>query len=87
MPQQALALGNSQLVVGQAKALAPKLADGVDEEGFVRRAFLQILARPASSDEVLACRNFLADFKGETARAREQLVVVLFNHNDFVTVR
>jgi hypothetical protein len=87
MPQQALALGNSELVVRQAKGLAEELAKGVDEEGFVRRAFARVLARRATEEEVGACREFLAGFRGEKARAREQLVVVLFNHNDFVAVR
>jgi hypothetical protein len=87
MPQQALALGNSELVVGQAKELVGKLGEGLGEEEFVRGAFLRVLGRRASEEEVGACREFLAGFNGEKGRAREQLVVVLFNHNDFVAVR
>jgi hypothetical protein len=90
MPQQALALGNSQLVVGQARELAASLEQGAgnpDNEAFVRCAFLRVLARPATDAEAAACREYLSTFQGDARRAREQLVVVLFNHNDFVAVR
>lgn len=86
MPQQALALANSELVVTQAKVLAKALGGG-DAEGFVRRAFLRVLARTATGEEVAACREFLNDPKVTPERARENLIIVLFNHNDFVTIR
>jgi hypothetical protein len=89
VPQQALALANSQLVVEQARVLAGKLK-GLDDEAFVRGAFLRVLARAASGEEVMACEGFLADRRahGEAAgRGREDLITVLFNHNDFVTIR
>jgi uracil-DNA glycosylase len=78
---------------------------------FIRIAFEQILARDPTSDELIACREFLAEqsallsdsaklttFSGGQAaqvapsadpalRSRENLVHVLLNHNDFVTVR
>ena len=44
-------------------------------------------AREATAEELSACRQFLADAKTTPDRAREDLVVVLFNHNDFVTIR
>jgi hypothetical protein len=86
IPQQALALANSQLVVEQARLLAGKLA-GLKEEAFVRAAFLRVLARPASGEEVKACVAFLGDLSHPAERAREDLITVLFNHNDFVTIR
>jgi len=86
IPQQALALANSQLVVDQARLLAGKLA-GLKEEAFVRAAFLRVLARPASGEEVKACVAFLGDLSHPAERAREDLITVLFNHNDFVTIR
>jgi hypothetical protein len=47
------------------------------------------LARQPKPDELKVCREFLEHrAKSSSAeRAREQLIVVLFNHNDFVTVR
>ena len=78
---------------------------------FVESAFLRILCRPPTDDELKTCLSFLveqtaalAEPKSLTAfsagpaatiapsadaaqRARENLVHVLFNHNDFVTIR
>ncbi len=79
LPQQALALANSELGFKQAKVLAPQLPEG-DE--FILKAFERVLARPPTSDEVRLCAEFLKDAKG-----RENLILVLFNHTDFVTVR
>ncbi|MHA3770841.1 DUF1553 domain-containing protein [Verrucomicrobiota bacterium sgz303538] len=112
MPQQALALANSELSLAQARVLAKQLAGEAAEndEFFIRRAFERVLARPAKPEELTACMAFLrgnaapqesavtqisnpsAD-KGaaipasSSARARENLILVLFNHNDFVTIR
>ena len=116
VPQQALALANSALSLGQSRKLARTLAetlkDAADGDGaFVTAAFEQVLCRPPSEEELAACREFLAQqreqladaksltgFSGAAAadvppsedaalRARENLVHVLMNHNDFVTVR
>ena len=105
MPQQALALANSELALTQAHVLATALGgDDRGDEDFVRRAFARILAREAKKEEQLLCTEFLASraktqtFQTKlsststtplsgTARARENLVLVLFNHNDFVTIR
>jgi hypothetical protein len=87
IPQQALALANSQLVVEQSRELAKKLTDQTEVDAFIHAAFLRILAREATADELSACRQFLADAKTTPERARQDLVVVLFNHNDFVTIR
>jgi len=117
-PQQALAMANSTLSLAQARVLAKKLSDSLGniaaEEAsrtFVERAFVSILCREPTEDEMKTCLEFLteqaqqlADPKTLTAfssgpaasvspsndpqqRARENLVHVLFNHNDFVTVR
>jgi hypothetical protein len=94
VPQQALALANSQLVVEAARTLNAKLtADrGTDAaaEAFVRAAFLRVLARAPTAEEIKACAAFLSDpshHGGTVERAREDLITVLFNHNDFVTIR
>ncbi len=96
MPQQALALGNSALVLQQSRVLAAKLAkeSGGDEARLIGLAFQRILARqPTEAErnqcaEVFAAHPVSADVADKTfARAAENLVLVLFNHNDFVTVR
>jgi hypothetical protein len=48
-----------------------------------------VLGRGPSDEERSACRSYLADerLKRSPARARADLVHVLFNHNDFVTIR
>src|SRR5438876_4799182 len=65
VPQQALALANSELTVKEARALACKLAHRTEvvnnnvPEPFAQRAFLQILARHPTRDELNLCRQFL----------------------------
>jgi hypothetical protein len=87
LPQQALALANSELSLRMARRLARILADrvGSDPSEFVTAAFEQVLARPPSEAERLECLAYL----GEDAalRRRESLVHVLLNHHDFVTIR
>ena len=55
---------------------------------FVKTAFERILSRPPSTTEAQECLRFLA-VGGEASLQRryENLVLVLFNHNDFVTIR
>ncbi len=86
MPQQSLALANSDMTQAQSKLLAKRLADETagSEEAFVRGAFDRVLARIPTPEELAACLAFL---KGDSSRSRENLVLVLFNHNDFVTIR
>jgi hypothetical protein len=85
MPQQALALGNSKIALTQARSLAGKLSPDC-EETFIAQAYSRILARNPSAEEKQACTEFLRNGSDKT-RARENLILVLFNHNDFVTVR
>jgi len=106
IPQQALALANSELVIASSRRLTRRLSQQsfADERAFASAAFEHILARPATPAELDECANFLATRSaayqanpapvanaGSAAdpalRARENLVHVLFNHNDFVTVR
>jgi hypothetical protein len=107
MPQQALALANSELTVQQARVLGNTLqeAAGSDEAKFITEAFLRVLARKPTGEEARLCGEFLkqkaqpvqgpATVGAETAQQpapaslnpRESLLLVLFNHNDFVTVR
>ncbi len=89
VPQQALALGNSELTQHEARALVKKISSAKDDEAFVRRAYESILARHPKAEELKLCREFLEARaqSSSAARAREALVLVLFNHNEFVTVR
>jgi len=101
VPQQALALTNSKLVLDAATHIAARLSHDresgpilADDAAFVRRAFLEMLSLVASDAEVALSRNALAKWRElepnssrahETARSR--LVWALLNHHDFVTLR
>jgi hypothetical protein len=114
LPQQALALANSELTLVNARRLARQLhgENGADAGEFIAAAFEQVLARPPSTAESELCQDFLQaqrEFyeqqkaaltqattnRGDVSlpaadpalRARENLVHVLLNHNDFVTIR
>jgi hypothetical protein len=106
MPQQALALANSELTLQQSKVLAAALEKqvGSDNSRFISEAFVRILSRPPTLQEMKLCGEFLntkqpvsgaimvavQDVKkpaGKTLNARENLILVLFNHNDFMTIR
>jgi hypothetical protein len=110
MPQQALALANSELAVKEARHLAHALSNesSSDIEMFIGTAFQKIIARAPSPDELHVCREFLTNQSRPSSdrvtqianktepstastdsehRARQNLVLVLFNHNDFVTIR
>jgi hypothetical protein len=120
LPQQALALANSELAFREASALAQRLSaeTGADDTRFIRAAHLRVLGRPPRESEIHLCQEFLAgsvptDPGAESlvpraaasvgagasttkatatasdphARRREHLLLVLFNHHDFVTVR
>jgi hypothetical protein len=88
VPQQALALANSPLAREVARAVAEGLgaAPGSDE-AFVASAFVRVLGRPPAEDERAACAGFLAARTDRPSEARASLVLVLLNHNDFVTIR
>jgi hypothetical protein len=118
IPQQALAMANSSLVLAQSRVLAGRLWQEVAGQqsraatvSFISAAFERILGRPPAPQEQAECARFLStqaalfrDPKKLTAfnagvscsvlpaadpqqRARENLVHVLMNHNEFVTVR
>ena len=115
VPQQALALSNSELLISQSRRLANRwlqkdaaLLDQPDR--FIRHAYRSILCRLPSTAELDECMGFLETQSRLLAsisltafpsskpfepppspdaniRARENLVNVLFNHHDFVTIR
>ena len=97
IPQQALALGNSSLALEQARLLAARLIplSGDSSERLIADAFSRVLGRRPTPAEERECLGFLDVPRpvSETAsgkarqRAVQNLVLVLFNHSDFVTIR
>jgi hypothetical protein len=94
VPQQALALTNSSLVLDAARPIAERLSKGPrteppDETSFIRRAFAVLLGISAGDAEITASRRALEAWRtqGPADSARERFVWALLNHNDFVTLR
>lgn len=85
VPQQALALANSELALKEARSLAEKL----EGDDFIVEVFHRVLSRKPTEKEQRICSEFLAEQgkKASPDRARQNLVLTLFNHNDFVTIR
>lgn len=94
VPQQALALTNSNLSVERSRGVAQRITEKValtdgDQTGFITAAYEQVLTRRPTNDELAACHEFLATQSrlSKPDAARASLVHVLFNHHDFVTIR
>ena len=92
VPQQALALINSTLVLESAEQIAARLSEESPEEvAFVKDAFAIILGIDVAEAELRASMEALSAWKKlpntNDLTARTHLVWVLLNHNDFVTVR
>ncbi len=84
-PQQALAMYNSPIAAAQSQKIASAFAPNGNRE-FIDALFEHILCRPPTPGEREECETFLADIP-DRGRARQQLTLVLLNHNDFVTIR
>ncbi|MBL8853666.1 MAG: DUF1553 domain-containing protein [Planctomycetaceae bacterium] len=124
LPQQALALTNSELVLKYGRQLAqrisaeleltpeaPSPSQASENERFVQEAFWRVLSRGPSTSELLVSLEFLnsqteqfsklseSELVGTppvgvvpaatipAQRARENLTISLFSHNDFLTIR
>ncbi len=98
VPQQALALANSELSLSMARRIAQHLGESPrSDEAFVRAAFQTILCFDPSQEELAACLQALQQMRqlaeGDdasseaTTQARANLVHALLNHNDFITIR
>ena len=89
VPQQALALSNSKLSQTTADEISRQLAPAATK--FADAAFERVLGRAPTAEERTASAQFLKEqetfFNGDAPRARQSLVHVLLNHNDFVTIR
>jgi Protein of unknown function (DUF1553)/Protein of unknown function (DUF1549)/Planctomycete cytochrome C len=90
VPQQALALSNSGLVLEAAGQIAKRLSIE-DDAAFIRKAFRLLLGIAASDPEVkeseLAIRAWRALPNATAEGARANFIWALINHNDFVTLR
>jgi hypothetical protein len=97
VPQQALALTNSQLVLDSARPIAERLAKLCsDDTSFTKLAFRVILAAEPNAEELASSLQSLESWRqlpeagttdAATAFARTNLVWVLLNHNDFVMLQ
>lgn len=103
VPQQALALTNSRLVLDAILPIADRIGDAAgedqaagedsvnDEDAFVRLSFATLVGFSPTDDEIAASREALATWRGQDgtspSQARAYLVWTLLNHNDFVTIR
>ncbi len=60
IPQQALALSNSQLSISAARSLAAEInVTHSEPQAFINQSFLTLLNRKPSNDELTACQQFL----------------------------
>ncbi len=85
LPQQALALANSELSLRMARRSPGTCRIGRIPRVFITAAFERVLARPPTDAERAECLRYLRPDSG--LRRRESLVHVLLNHHDFVTIR
>ncbi|MFP6872506.1 MAG: DUF1553 domain-containing protein [Verrucomicrobiales bacterium] len=92
VPQQALALSNSQLSIEMSGLIAAR----INEKEFVSKAFKLLLGRTSDSVERNECLKTMEELKtlavkakkaNPGQRARRGLVHALLNHNDFVSIR
>jgi hypothetical protein len=90
VPQQALALSNSGLVLEASSQIAKRWTVDSDSE-FIRKAFRVLLGIEASENEVkeseLAISAWRAIPNATSESARANFIWTLINHNDFVTLR
>ena len=102
VPQQALALTDSRLVLDAADQIAKRLSQPTatektppNDQEFIQKAFYELLGIHANDDETRASVKALASWRslpkvaGDASvdRARAYLIWALLNHNDFITVR
>ncbi len=89
VPQQALALSNSELAFSTAEKVAAGL-DG-EETRFITEAFRLLTGIEPGPEELAASQQALRAWQslpeGTPQTARASLIRVLINHNDFVTLR
>lgn len=82
VPQQALAMMNSETTTMAARQIAAGFGQDLSPEAFAQAAFLKILARPAAESELAKSRAYLKE-----QPKREHFIHALLNHNDFLVIR
>lgn len=97
IPQQALALSNSRLVLDSVALIEKRLSgDTMQDEEFIRRSFLVLLGVVADEAMVEASKKAMEQWsqlpeggggQGVNYSPRSLLIWSLLNHNDFVTMR
>ncbi|HBN74282.1 MAG TPA: hypothetical protein DD473_00355 [Planctomycetaceae bacterium] len=102
VPQQALALANSELAITMAAQIAKSIdasQPDQDLESFIRTSFETIIARPATPQELLACQEYCTQLdplvrkrhpdkpEQQAERIRTHLIHSLLNYNDFISIR
>lgn len=92
VPQQALALSNSEIIHQSSGDVASRIATNSElpDAEFVSAAFVTVLSRLPNERETEASQRFMKRQRkllGNDDAVRESLVRVLFNHNDFVAIR
>ncbi|MEQ9408273.1 MAG: DUF1553 domain-containing protein [Fuerstiella sp.] len=102
VPQQALALANSELAMKMSATIADRISESLpssDPGEFVRVAFETLLGRAATEAEhaecVAFCDQLQALLQDDTTvpatdterRVRTRLIHSLLNHNDFISIR
>lgn len=99
VPQQALAMSHSRIILENVPAIADRIRGlaSEDSELFTRVAFMWILGLEPTEDELQLCRNMLNEDSGQTDvlngeekadsfSKQEELVWVLLNHHHFLQV-
>ena len=97
VPQQALALSNSRLVLDSAVKIAERIhQEASDSDEFIQRAFREVLGIQADASMIASskqamerCRSLPSSAIGQDSAISDRILLVwtLLNHNDFVTLR
>jgi len=92
VPQQALALSNSSLVLNASGQIAKQISDTTtSERTFIQKAFTSVLCSKPDEFEIEISKQALDDWRelpdSSEESVRAQLIWALINHNDFVTLR
>ena len=82
VPQQALAMMNSQMSASSARQITAGFPKDMDSKELVQAAFLKILARPPSEGELAESLKYLIE-----QPKREHFIHALINLNDFLVIR
>ncbi len=92
VPQQALALSNSKLVLDSKKQIAERLSKGTASDlEFIQKSFTVMLGIKANQQEIDSSLKAMKEWRkipdSTENDARAHFIWVLINHNDFVTLR